>query len=176
MSERTIKSYKNNNEYLFSYLKSEFDVNEVTQVTRKQIKSFINFKLTQNKKASYINSLIKSFRSFFKYLKEEEYIEINPMDNVHLLKNKITIIKTFSADNTKPRTYRKKARKPYLNIARSKKKLLKIGKSIRQQLRFIDKDIYKIEKMFILFQDYFREKVAKTFNSKETFKETKIHL
>ena len=58
--------------------------------------------------------------------------------------NKGTLIldATCSRENlSKPRTYRKKARRDYLNLARSKKRTAKrIRKAIRQQLQYIRRD------------------------------------
>ncbi len=100
-SQRTLKGYKNNNLYLFRYIKSEFSITDVKQVTRKQIKLFIDYQLKKGCKASYVNSTIKSYRAFFKYLKQEEYIEISPIDNMPLLKDKKTVIKTFTNKDIK---------------------------------------------------------------------------
>ncbi len=100
-SQRTLKGYKNNNLYLFRYLKSEFNITDATQVTRKQIKQFIDYQLKKGCKPSYINSTVKSYRAFFKYLKQEEYISVSPIDNIPLLKDKKTVIKTFTNKDIK---------------------------------------------------------------------------
>lgn len=52
------------------------------------------------------------------------------------------------ADGEKPRTYRRKARKDYLNLAKRKNKSAKIiRKAIRKQLQYIRRDIAIIEKL-----------------------------
>lgn len=55
----------------------------------------------------------------------------------------------------KPRTYRKKARKYYLNIARKKNKTKKvIYKSIGQQLRFLKRNINNIDKLLESYKQF----------------------
>lgn len=52
------------------------------------------------------------------------------------------------ADGDKPRSYRRKARKDYLNLAKSKKKSAEsIRKAIRKQLQYIRRDIAIVENM-----------------------------
>ena len=53
-----------------------------------------------------------------------------------------------SESGKKPRTYRKKARKQYLQIARSKRRTAKkIRKAVRQQLSYIKRNLKSIENM-----------------------------
>lgn len=102
-SPRTIKGYKNNNRAFHNYLKNEFDVEEVEDVTTKHIKSyFMNLKqkgLTE----VYINSVHKCMRSFFKFIVEEGYIaeKRNPILSVKFMKEPKIIIKTFTDDEIK---------------------------------------------------------------------------
>ena len=52
------------------------------------------------------------------------------------------------ADGTKPRTYRQKARRDYLNIAKKKNKTAKmIRKAVGKQLRYIRRDIQLVDTM-----------------------------
>ena len=78
------------------------------------------------------------------------------------------------ADGVKPRTYRKKARKAYLNIARSKKRTAKkIRKAIRQQLGFVDRNIHTIEKILCYGKIISEKKLQKLSTVKELFQQQK---
>lgn len=96
LSDKTIKSYKNNNKLMFVFLRQEFGIEELEQVTYRAIQKYIQYNAKKQLKESYINSLIKSFRAFFKYAYEEEYIHKNPMEKVKWQKEEISIITTFN--------------------------------------------------------------------------------
>lgn len=97
-SIRTLKSYKNNNLLMFTYLQKEFNISEIEDVKPTHIKSYIKFLQRQGRKTTYINGIIKCFRAFFKYAVDEEIIENNPMAKVNWLREGKTIINTFNDD------------------------------------------------------------------------------
>lgn len=94
-SPKTIKSYRNNLEYFFKYLEEKYNITDISEVTSRQIKGFFQFLWSNKRKVSYTNSLLKSFKSFFKYACAEEYISCNPCLKVAWGKEEKTIIKTF---------------------------------------------------------------------------------
>lgn len=80
-----------------------------------------------------------------------------------------------SKDGVKPRTYRKVARKAYLNIARSKKRTAKkIRKAIRQQLGFVNRNIHSIDKMLSCGKDISEKKLQKLSTVKMLFQQQKF--
>ncbi len=95
-SKRTLKSYKNNNLLMFTYLEKEFEVVEVEDVKTPHIKSYIKFLERQGRKTSYINGLLKCFRAFFKYVVDEEILSLNPMARVGWVREGKVIINTFN--------------------------------------------------------------------------------
>ena len=79
------------------------------------------------------------------------------------------------ADGAKPRTYRKVARKAYLNIARSKKRTVKkIRKAIRQQLGFVNRNIHVIDKMLSCGKVICAKKLQKLSTVKQLFQQQKF--
>ncbi|MDQ0459002.1 phage integrase SAM-like domain-containing protein [Clostridium sardiniense] len=78
-SPRTIKAYRNNNLLMFTFIENEFGVTELEGIQTVYIKDYIKFLQKNKRKVSYINGIIKSFRAFFKYAVNEEYIENNPV-------------------------------------------------------------------------------------------------
>ena len=96
LSAKTIKGYRNNNAYLLNFIEREYGIIQIEEITHLHIKAFLMFLQKNGRKATYTNGLIKTFRSFFKYLKQEEYIQANPMEKVRWGKQNKPIIKTFT--------------------------------------------------------------------------------
>ena len=97
-SPLTIKSYKNNNLLMFTFIDKEFKLREIEKVKTVHIKAYIKFLQSKGNKTSYINGLIKCFRAFFKYVMQEEVIKINPMIGISWLREKKTLINAFTDD------------------------------------------------------------------------------
>lgn len=95
-SIRTMKSYRNNNLLFFTYVQNEFNITEIEDVKPLHIKSYIKFLKRKGSKPTYINGIVKTFRAYFKYCVQEEYIIDNPTLKVGWLKEGKTIIKTFN--------------------------------------------------------------------------------
>lgn len=96
MSERTIKGYRNNTAKMIHYLDSQHAITELEEVTAVHIKTYLNYLVSLKRKETYINSLIKAFRSFFHYCVFEAYIPESPMDKVRFQREPITLIETFT--------------------------------------------------------------------------------
>ncbi len=100
-SKRTNKSYKNNVELFLNYIDKQLAIKELDNITSQHIKMYISYLYKKDRKETYINSILKSFRAFFKYCFAEDYIKINPTEKVHWAKEKTTIINTFSNEEVK---------------------------------------------------------------------------
>lgn len=98
LSERTIKGLRNNNSRLFRYLSNVFTILELEDVKRVHIQSYITYLSDQGRKETYVNGVIKCFRAFFKYCKEEGYIQETPMAKIRFQKEPITLVYTFNDD------------------------------------------------------------------------------
>lgn len=94
-SIRTIKSYRNNNLLFFTYVQNEFNITEIEDIKPLHIKSYIKFLQRKKRKPTYINGIVKTFKSYFKYCIQEEYVTDNPTLKVGWLKEERTIISTF---------------------------------------------------------------------------------
>ena len=58
LSERTIKSSRNNNRRLFWYLKNMFDISSLEEVKKVHIQTYITYLSEVGRKETYINNLI----------------------------------------------------------------------------------------------------------------------
>jgi len=98
---KTMKGYRNNLSRLFNYLDSRYGIRDIEEVTAKQIKDFFKELWQNGRKVTYTNGLLKTYRAFFKYALQEEYISVNPCIKVPWGKEDITLIKTFSDSEVK---------------------------------------------------------------------------
>lgn len=95
-SKKTIDTYKYNIGLLITYLNEEHEVDDIEDVATVHMKKFVQYQIGLGKKANYINTLIKSLRSFYNYLVAEEYVNMNIMSRIKLLKEDVEAIETFT--------------------------------------------------------------------------------
>lgn len=99
-SKRTIDTYRYNVSQFITYVK-DFEVLELDDVLPLHLKKFIKHQQALGNRASYINALVKSLRAYFNYLKKEDYLEVDVMKKITLLKEDVTIIETFTDSEIK---------------------------------------------------------------------------
>jgi integrase/recombinase XerD len=93
---KTIKGYRNNLEFLCNYLENHHKIAEVEQITTLSLKEFFRYQQKKGCKATYLNGMLKTFRSFFKYAVAEEHIKSNPVLRVAWMREDTPLIQTFS--------------------------------------------------------------------------------
>lgn len=98
---KTIKGYRNGLEYLVNYLKQKHDLTELEEVQTRHLKAYFMWQSKKGRKETYMNGLLKTFRSFFKYHINEGNIPNNPVLKVNWMKEPKTIIKTFQNHEVK---------------------------------------------------------------------------
>lgn len=96
LSERTIKSYKNNNLKMLHFIEQEYSITELEETNHIAIRGYLEFLTNQNLKETYINGLIKCFKAYFSYCIREQYIYKNPMDKIYRQKEPLTLINTYT--------------------------------------------------------------------------------
>ena len=69
-SSRTIETYNYNVGQLISFLKEHYDIAEIEDISTLHIKKFVQYEIELGNKSNYINTLIKSCRSFYNYFGE----------------------------------------------------------------------------------------------------------
>jgi integrase/recombinase XerD len=85
-SERTIKGYLNNNLGLFKFISNEYGIEDVEETNHIAIRGYVEFLTNKELKETYINGLIKCFRSYFAYCVREQYILHNPAEKIRFQK------------------------------------------------------------------------------------------
>jgi integrase/recombinase XerD len=101
LSDRTIKSYQNNNLALFHFIKDEYSITELEEINNLHVKGYIQYLTDKKLSEIYINTIVRTFRSYFRYAVEEHYILKNPIDKIKKQKEPIIIINTFTNDEVK---------------------------------------------------------------------------
>ena len=96
LSPKTIDNYRKQLKYLYRYLKSEFQIDNVEEIKPFHIKQFLSYMDDKGRKARYINDLLKVFKTFFNYLKKEGTIKERPTANIKNMKQPKVKILTFN--------------------------------------------------------------------------------
>lgn len=95
-TDRTIQHEKNSNNAMITYVEREYNITQLEDLKHIHIKGYIQYLISLQRKETYVNGLIKSFRAFFKYCVEEEYIHTNPALKVAFQREETPMILTFT--------------------------------------------------------------------------------
>ena len=96
LSPKSISNYQKQLKCLQRYMEQEFQIKNVEDVRSFHIKSFLSMMDDKERKARYINDLLKVFKTFFNYLKKEGHIKERPTANVKNMKQPKVKIITFT--------------------------------------------------------------------------------
>lgn len=96
ISPRTLKSYRNNNQRFFNYIKKEFNIIELEEFSHLHIKKYFQFLIDKGLTEIYVNGILKCMRAFFVYCVKEEYVSKNPCLKVSWQREPKTLINTFT--------------------------------------------------------------------------------
>lgn len=97
-SNKTIYTYKSKNLNFIKYLENKHKITKIEDVKTLHVKSYVAGLRQAQRKPTYINSVIKSLQAFYKYSKEENFTQNNPITDVKLLKVNQPIINLFTED------------------------------------------------------------------------------
>lgn len=100
LSEFTIKYYINSLNELIKFLKV-VGADRPCDVDVDKFRACILAKKESGVKDSTVNTNLKGWRTFFRFLHEEGYLSSNPAENVDLIKTERRIIPTFTKDQLK---------------------------------------------------------------------------
>ena len=98
---KTLKSYRNNLELFVRYLEEKEQITEIEDISLGIIKKFTQFMLKNGRKATYVNGLLKTIKSFVQYCYEEGYGGFNTKKNFKWCKEEKTVITTFQPSHVK---------------------------------------------------------------------------
>lgn len=92
LSENTVQNYSFDLRSFYSFLGEKHNITDIRNVNDKIIESYVYYlRNLKSKKGDYysaksVNRFISSLKTFFKYLLNEKYIELNPTDILESMK------------------------------------------------------------------------------------------
>ena len=92
-SPLTVEAYQRDMDQFVAYLKSDFEVEDLTKVDRLMVKSYIVRMKEEGLVNRSINRKISTLRTFYKYCLRENLIEKTPMTGIKALKLPKTLVK-----------------------------------------------------------------------------------
>lgn len=101
LSKNSISNYNRLLRYLFQYLKEKYNITRLEQVKPNHIKKFMLLKQEQGRKPQYINDLLKVYKVFFRYARDEEYTDTLITEKIKNVKQPKVIIRTFNKQEIK---------------------------------------------------------------------------
>ena len=81
-SAHTVKAYQSDLVQFYVYLRKEYQIESVKEVNQHIIRSWVVQLIEDNISSRTVNRKLSSLKSYFKYLKKEGYVELNPMQKV----------------------------------------------------------------------------------------------
>lgn len=99
LSEQTLIYYRSQLTQFRNMLEKQRIATDPNRITAKIIKENVILKLMEDgKKETTINTKLRAIRAFFNFLHKERYIVNNPADDFTLIKQKRTVIETFTRE------------------------------------------------------------------------------
>lgn len=95
LAQGTILKYKKMLKIFSDYL-SQQNVEFIDDINANNVRRFLLQLKQKGRKETYINTHLKVIRSFFTFLIEEEYLQIDPTNKVKFFKETKVVIKTFT--------------------------------------------------------------------------------
>ena len=92
-SKLTVKAYRHDMEQFVEYLKNEYGVSDLLQVTTTMVKSYVVSLKGDGLENRSINRKVSTLRTFYKYCLRENLIERTPMIGVKALKQTKALVK-----------------------------------------------------------------------------------
>lgn len=101
LSPRTIKGYYNNTLQFLTWLERQQDNTNLEAIRPQHIKMYIQHLLKKQLTPSYINSILRCVRAYFRYAVEEGYLTENPTAKINWQKQGKVLINTFTDEEVR---------------------------------------------------------------------------
>lgn len=100
-SPKTIRSYQNNLNLFLRFLQEETETREIEDVSLLEVRQFTQYMVSKKRKGTYINSLLKTIKSFVQYCYEEGYGGFNTKKNFKWCKVDKPVIMAFKPSDVR---------------------------------------------------------------------------
>ena len=96
LTPRTIKGYYNSTLLFLTWLERQQEIKELEAIRTQHIKLYIQYLIKKQLTPSYINSILRCIRAYFRYAIGEGYLATNPATKISWQKQGKVIIETFT--------------------------------------------------------------------------------
>lgn len=101
LTPRTIKGYYNSSLQFLTWLEKQQRVIELEEIRTTHIKMYMQYMIKKNLSPSYINSVLRCIRAYFRYAVEEDYLRINPAEKISWQRQGKVLINTFTDEEVR---------------------------------------------------------------------------
>lgn len=101
LTPRTIKGYYNSSLQFLTWLEKQQDIIELKEIRTTHIKMYMQYLIKKNLSPSYINSVLRCIRAYFRYAVEEDYLRINPAEKINWQRQGKVLINTFTDEEVR---------------------------------------------------------------------------
>ena len=95
-STLTITSYKRDLDDFVEFYQQEEDSSEIQHATKNHIRAFVMYLSELQKSEKTVNRKLSALRTFYKYLIKESHLTINPIEQIHSLKQNKQVLVPFT--------------------------------------------------------------------------------
>ena len=101
LTPRTIKGYYNSSLQFLTWLEKQQSIIELEGIRTTHIKLYMQYLIKKNLSPSYINSVLRCIRAYFRYAVEEDYLRINPAEKISWQRQGKVLINTFTDEEVR---------------------------------------------------------------------------
>ena len=101
LTPRTIKGYYNSSLQFLTWLEKQQDIIEPEEIRTTHIKMYMQYLIKKNLSPSYINSVLRCIRAYFRYAVEEDYLLSNPAEKINWQRQGKVLINTFTDEEVR---------------------------------------------------------------------------
>jgi len=101
LTPRTIKGYYNSTLLFLNWLERQQQIKALEAIRPQHIKQYIQYLIWKQLTPSYINSILRCIRAYFRYAVDEEYLTSNPATKINWQKQGKVIIETFTDEEVR---------------------------------------------------------------------------
>ena len=96
LAPRTIKGYYNSSLQFLTWLEAQQNIVQLDAIRTTHIKMYLQYLLKKNLSPSYINSVLRCVRAYFRFTVDEGYLRINPAEKISWQRQGKVLINTFT--------------------------------------------------------------------------------
>lgn len=101
LTPRTIKGYYNSSLQFLTWLEKQQDIIELEEIRTTHIKMYMQYLIKKSLSPSYINSVLRCIRAYFRYAVEEDYLRVNPAEKINWQRQGKVLINTFTDEEVR---------------------------------------------------------------------------